>query len=94
MTDIKRSIPKPRKYNPKPNKVCVGQFLTMLYKDMHKVLKESDLTDEQRGSAAWAMNMIIYETTTQWCRDPWCMAAAKQMNEHFKKKEQQDGENK
>lgn len=76
MGSNKRSQAKPRKYNPKPNKVCVGQFLTQLYGQMQQVLKSQEASDAEKATGAWVMNITMLEITEHWCRDPWCKDAA------------------
>lgn len=73
-----------RKYNPKPNKVCVGQYLIGFYKAVHEMLKEQEGTPAEKNTAAWAMNMTLLEITTQWCKCPWCKRTGAKIEEYIK----------
>jgi len=77
-------VVKIKKYNPKPGRVCVGQYIVQLYGAMQKILKEQEVTDAEKASAAWAMNMTMLEVSRQWCKCPWCKRTADSIEEHLK----------
>ncbi len=60
-----------RKHNPKPNKVCIGQFLMGVNREIANKLKDDDtqLVKVQHG----IMNYIFLNVTRQWCKCPWCI---------------------
>ncbi len=87
MTQVKRSEHKPRKYNPKPGKVCVGQFLMQLYQPMQKVLQDQNVALPEKNAASWAMNCILAEVMGVWCKCPWCRNGFEKMKEYYKKTE-------
>lgn len=80
------------KYNPKPNRVCVGQYLVGLYGTMNQILKEQECSQEEKNCAAWAMNMTMLEITSQWCKCPWCKATGAKIEELLKKPHQKQKE--
>ena len=73
-----------RKYNPKPNRVCVGQYLAGFYGAVHEMLKDQEGKLEEKNTAAWAMNMTLLEITTQWCKCPWCKRTGAKIEEFLK----------
>lgn len=73
-----------RKHNPKPNKVCVGQYLAGFYQAVHDMIQKQEGKLEEKNTAAWAMNMTLLEITTQWCKCPWCKRTGAKIEEFLK----------
>ena len=65
-----------RKFNPKPNKVCVGDFLFALNRQLADVIDKSQNEDHVKACQYQIMNEIFIQTAKLWCKCPMCIKRA------------------
>lgn len=76
-----------KKYNPKKNKVCVGEFLFAVNGKVSKHIFEAKESEEITNAQHGIMNYLFLEVANRWCRCPWCQHRATELIEIINKYE-------
>lgn len=70
---------KARKHKPKKKSVCVGQFVSALYRDLAKTIMASDRSPEIQAAQFQVMHMTDLQICLSWCGCPTCKKHAENL---------------
>ncbi len=76
---------KTTKYNPKPNKTCVGDYLFALNRQLADLIDKSPSDDVIKACQYQIMNEIFIQVAQNWCKCPSCKSRAISLIEIIRK---------
>jgi hypothetical protein len=68
-----------RKHNPKPGKVCVGDFLFMLMRNLSELIHNCENSIQIKNAQTQIMNEIFIQVAQNWCKCPSCKNRSAQL---------------